>query len=80
MRHIRLELEQLEHRAAALLDDQAFVTVTFSNGTRRTMRLASVIDLLREGEQPRVIDVQGEERTGDGQLLQLIQGIARGEA
>lgn len=79
MRHIRLD--QLEHRAAALLDDQAFVTVVFANHTRRTMRLCDVIDLLQEGEQPRVIDVQGgEERTGDGQLLHLIQGIARGEA
>ena len=78
MRHIRLD--QLEHRAAALLDDQAFVTVVFANHTRRTMRLCDVIDLLQEGNQPRVIDVQGEERTGDGQLLQLIQGIARGEA
>lgn len=66
-------LDRMEERARALLDDQAFVEVTFADRSRRTMRLADVIGLLREG--PRVLDVQGDECPDQGQLLHLIRGI-----
>lgn len=74
-------LRNLEQRAAALLDDQSFVRVTFSNGQRRTMRLCDVIPLLRENESGlHVVDVTGEARAGDGKLLELMQGIVREKA
>lgn len=68
-------LDRIEERARALLDDQAFVTVTFEDRSRRTMRLASVIDLLRDGSGPRIVDVQGDDYPEQGRLLQLIRGI-----
>ena len=68
-------LDSMEKRAQALLDDQAFVVVTFADRSRRTMRLADVIGLLREGHGPRVVDVRGDEYPDQGQLHQLIRGI-----
>ena len=77
----RGRLDEIEKRARALLDDQSFVSVTFSNGQRRTMRLCDVIPLLKENETGlSVTDVTGEARPGDGKLLELIQGIAREKA
>lgn len=79
MKHTKLD--ELEKKARALLDDQSFVTVSFSNGQRRTMRLVDVIGLLRENESGlHVVDVTGEARAGDGKLLELIQGIVREKA
>ena len=73
---IESRIDKLTARAQALLDDQAFVTVVFSDGSRRTMRLCDVIDILQE--QPRVVDVLGEARHDDGHLLALVQELARG--
>ena len=67
-------LDKLEKRVQALLDDQAFVVVTFADRSRRTMRLVDVIDLL-DGSGPRVVEVLGEDRAGNGQLLGLIRGL-----
>ena len=74
MKHTRLD--RLEQRAAELLDVKSPVSVVFSDGTRRTMPLCDVINLLREDSGPQVVDVLGEEREGDGQLLALIRDIA----
>lgn len=77
----RGRLDELEKKAQALLDDQSFVTVSFSNGERRKMRLCDVIPLLRENETGlSVTDVTGEAKPGDGKLLELIQGIVREKA
>lgn len=69
------KLDELEERARALLDDQAFVVVTFSNHAKRTMRLCDVIDLMRDGGGLRVVDVTGDGGSGNGQLLSLIKGL-----
>ena len=68
-------LDRMEERARALLDDQAFVVVTFADRSRRTMHLDVVIGLLREGRGPRVVDVRSDEYPDQGQLYQLIRGI-----
>lgn len=70
------KLDRLEHQIAALVDGQGtLVSVTFANGQTRRMRLPDVIPLLRDGAGQKVVDVSGEARPEDGQLLDLIRGI-----
>ena len=68
---IRNRLDRLEERARTMLNDKEFVEVMFSDGSRRTMRLADVIPFLQEGHGPEVIDVKCE----DGPLAKLIRGL-----
>ena len=69
-------LDRLESRARALLDMEAFVTVVFSDRTKRSMRLGDVIGLLQDGTGPRVVAVRGgDDLPGQGELLRLIRGI-----
>ena len=68
------KLDALEKRARALLDDQSFVTVSFSNGARRLMRLPDVIPLLQDGAVPRVVGIEGE-APGSGLLLEILRGL-----
>ena len=69
------KLKTLEQRARALHAEAQLVTVCFSTGQRRTMRLPDVIPLLQDGAGPRVVGIEGEAPAGSGQLLELLQGL-----
>ena len=69
------KLNELEQRGRALLDEQDYVMVTFSNGTQRTMRAADVIPLFVGGGELTVTDVTGDGGSGNGKLLELLRGL-----
>ena len=70
------KLDELEKRARALLDDQSFVTVSFSNGQRRKMRLCDVIPLLRENETGLTVTaIDGDAPKDSGLLLEILRGL-----
>ncbi len=68
------KLEELERRAAALHAD-GYITVSFSDGTRRIMRAADIIPLFVDDNELTVTDVTGNTGTGSGRLLELLRGL-----
>ena len=69
-------LKQIERRAAALTNGASFVTVTFTSGQRRTMRMVDVIDHMKDGgDELRIVDVEGDVGGGNGQLVELLRGL-----
>ena len=69
------KLEELEKRVAALVERNSFVTVTFSDGSTREMRVQDVIDLMHIGGQIHVVDIAGDVGAENGHLMSLLIGM-----
>ena len=72
----RGRLDELEKRARALTDGRQLVTVTFSDGRRRLMRLPDIIPLLQKNEGDLTITaIDGDAPEGSGLLLEILRGL-----